>query len=131
MNEQPNLIQSTVGTVVLTDALVDTGVTMINVFEVPVAESDRFKRRWQDNAEVMSRQPGFLGAHMFEALADDARFRFVNVVKWATGTDLANARKQPEWRASVQVLMDDEQLHVRANPMVYRTALEVAPDEQP
>ncbi|XVS67641.1 antibiotic biosynthesis monooxygenase family protein [Actinosynnema sp. CA-299493] len=131
MNEQPNLIHSTVGAVVLTDAVVDTGVTMINIFEVPVAESDRFKRRWQDNAEVMSRQPGFQGAQMFEALADEARFRFVNVVKWATGTDLANARKQPEWRASVQRLMDDEQLHVRANPMVYRTALEVALDEQP
>jgi hypothetical protein len=27
--------------------------------------------------------------------------------------------------------MDDGQLHVQANPMVYRTALEVSPDEQP
>jgi heme-degrading monooxygenase HmoA len=130
MNEQPNLIRSTVGAVVLTDAVVDTEVTMINVFEVPVEEADRFKRRWRDNAEVMSGQPGFQGAQMFEALADDARFRFVNIVKWATGTDLANARKHPEWRASVQRLMDDEQLHVRANPMVYRSVLEVAPDEQ-
>ncbi|GAB3440667.1 antibiotic biosynthesis monooxygenase family protein [Actinophytocola sediminis] len=136
MNDTVKLARSTVGrdpgeAVGLTDAIGTDTVTMINVFEVPVAQAARFLERWRDNATVMSRQPGFVGAEMYRALADDARFRFINVARWASGTALADARKNPEWRASVQRMMDDEYLDARANPMVYELALDVIPEVRP
>lgn len=58
-------------------------VTLINIFTVPVEESDRFLDRGHDNARVMARHPGFRGADMYRALDDGVEMRFVNV---ATGT---------------------------------------------
>jgi heme-degrading monooxygenase HmoA len=132
MSEPVELAHSTVGTqaVGLTDAITDDAVMMINVFEVPAAESDQFLYRWKDNVGQMAQQPGFVRARMYRSLADDARFRFINVVHWNSGAALAEARTNPEWRAAVQRMMDDG-LHVKANPMVYETALDVAPGDRP
>ena len=132
MSDSVELTRTTVGTreVGLTDAITDSTVMMINVFEVPVPESDQFLYRWKDNVGMMAQQPGFVRAKMYKALADDARFRFINVVHWASGEALAAARQNPEWRAAVQRMMDDG-LTVKANPMVYETALDVAPGDRP
>lgn len=46
------------------DALVGEPVTLINAFTVPPAESDRFLRRWQDNARIMATAPGFIRARL-------------------------------------------------------------------
>ena len=38
---------------------------LINAFTVPLDESERFLRRWKENAGVMARQPGMLRATMY------------------------------------------------------------------
>jgi heme-degrading monooxygenase HmoA len=109
---------------------VDTPVTLINAFSVPMAKQERFLSRWKDNARFMAGAPGFVRARMLRAMSDQAELTFINVAEWATGTALDEARRNPEWQASIQRLLDDPDLsEVRARPMVYQAALDVAPGD--
>ncbi|MFF8379993.1 antibiotic biosynthesis monooxygenase family protein [Streptomyces sp. NPDC015661] len=115
--------------VILTDALVDEPVTLINAFTVPVGESERFLHRWKDNARIMARQPGYIRARMYRSLVDDVELRFVNVAEWETGKALDAARANPEWRASMRRVLDDPDLHVTPRPAVYQVAFDVHPGD--
>lgn len=104
-------------------------VTLINAFTVPIEESDRFLLRWKDNARIMAQQPGLIRARMFRSLVDDVELRFVNVADWNSGEALDQARANPEWRASMQRVLDDPELHITARPVVYQAAVEVHPSD--
>jgi heme-degrading monooxygenase HmoA len=110
------------------EVLTSDSVTLINAFTVPVDESERFLERWKANARVMAIQPGFIRARMHRSLVSEAELRFVNVAEWESGTTLAQAQANPAFRASVQRMTDDRELHVTARPSVYELALEVHPD---
>ncbi|HEY0816317.1 MAG TPA: antibiotic biosynthesis monooxygenase family protein [Pseudonocardia sp.] len=108
----------------------DTPVTLINAFSVPMAKEERFLSCWKDNARFMAAAPGFVGARMLRAMSDQAELTFINVAEWATGAALDEARRNPEWYASVRRLLDDPDLsEVRARPMVYQAAVDVAPGD--
>ncbi|MFJ2609352.1 antibiotic biosynthesis monooxygenase family protein [Streptomyces sp. NPDC091279] len=124
------ITRKTGATVRMTDALIDQEVTMINAFTVPAEESELFLSMWRNNARAMAGQPGFVRARMHRALDDGAELRFVNVAEWATGADLARARKNPEWQAFVQRMLDEPGLHVVARPMVYEIVLDVRPGDE-
>ncbi len=111
------------------DALVGEPVSLINAFTVPLAESERFPRRWQDNARIMAAQPGFIRARMYRALDDEVELRFINVAEWDSGIALDYARANPEWRLSVQWLLDDPELHITARPAVYQLGIDVQPGD--
>jgi len=106
-------------------------VTLINAFTVPVDESERFLRRWKDSARTMAGQPGFIRARMHRAMADDAEPRFVNVAEWASAHEFDAAQANPEFRASVQRMLDDPELHVTARPALYLVAVDLHPGDQP
>jgi heme-degrading monooxygenase HmoA len=108
----------------------DEPVTLINAFTVPPGESERFLQRWNDNARIMSGQPGFIGARMYCAFSEDAELRFINVAEWRSEKALAEARANPEFQASVGRLMSDPELHVTPRPAVYRVAVEVHPSNE-
>lgn len=82
-------------TALLIDVPVDSPVTLINAFSVPVDESDLFSRLWKNNARIMARQPGFVRAVMYRSLVDDAELRFTNVAEWESGNALADAGPIP------------------------------------
>ena len=103
----------------------DSPVTLINTFTVPVPESDRFLTRWTDNVREMSRQPGFVRAVMYRALYDTAPARFVNIAEWESGKALDAAREDPAWRAAVHRILDDPELHVIARPVDYQVEIDV------
>ena len=105
-------------------------VTLVNLFEVPPGESERFLERWKDNARVMVGQPGFIRLRLLRSLVDDAAMRYINVAEWASGADLERGYANPEWQASVQRLLKDPDLHVTAEPRVYEVALELHPGEE-
>ena len=108
-------------------------VTLINMFTVPSEESERFLDRWKDTAQIltsiMAGQPGFVRARLYRSLTDDAELRFINVSEWDSGNALDAARADPEWRAAVQQLIDDPELHVSARPGVYQLAVDVHPGD--
>jgi heme-degrading monooxygenase HmoA len=115
--------------VTLTDTLVTEPVVLINAWTVPPGESERFLRRWKDNARIIAIQPGFIRARMYRSLVDDAELRFINVAEWASGTALDKARANPAWRASVQRELDDPDLHITPRPAVYQVAVDVSPGD--
>jgi heme-degrading monooxygenase HmoA len=107
----------------------DKAVTLINIFNVPPDESDQFVKRWKDTARVMVGQPGFVGLRLLRSLIDDAQARFINVAEWKKGANLKQGYTNPEWRASVQRMLTDPQLHVKADPRVYEIVLELHPGD--
>jgi heme-degrading monooxygenase HmoA len=113
-----------------TGVSVNEPVTLINAFTVPLCESERFLRRWKDNARIMAGQPGFIRARMYQALIDDAELRFVNVAEWKSAKALAEARANPEFQDSVQRLENDPELHVTPRPAIYQVAVEVRPGDK-
>ena len=112
------------------EAPVSGPVTLINEFTMPAGEADRFLRRWQDSARVMVRQPGLIRARMHRSLTgDDVQLRFVNVAEWESGSAFTRAQANPEFRASVQRMLDDPDLHVTARPGVFQVAVELHPGD--
>ena len=58
-------------------------VVLINPFEVPEEQPDKaFLAGWQQAAEYLRQQPGFISTRLHRAISSDATFRFVNVAEW-------------------------------------------------
>lgn len=114
-----------------TTAHANAPTTLINTFTVPPEESDRFLHRWKDTARIMASQPGFIRARLHRSLTDDDQPRFVNVAEWDSGKALDEAAANPQFRASVQRLLDDPDLHATGHPVVYQVAIDVHPGDTP
>jgi hypothetical protein len=67
------------------------GVTLINPFEVPAEEDERFLAGWHDIRRSLSSQRGYLGTRLHRS--DDADLRFVNVARWSSPLMVARARR--------------------------------------
>ena len=58
-------------------------IVLINPFEVPQETSDeQFLAGWQQAADYLQAQPGFVDARLHRAVSPDPRFRFINVARW-------------------------------------------------
>ncbi len=90
-------------------------------------ESKRFLERWKDNVQAVAGQPGFIRAHMYRSVADDAELRLVNTAERGSRNALAQARGNPGWRASMQRMLDDPDLHITPRAGVYQVAIDVHP----
>ena len=81
-------------------------VVFINLFEVPAGRDETFRSMWQQVNDYMRTQPGYQAHRLHRAVADDARYRYANVVSWESAEAWRAAhdegfRKlvgQPEWR---------------------------------
>ena len=73
-------------------------VTLINLFEVPAGDDAEFQELWQQMNDHMRAQPGYLEHTLHQAVAADARYRFVNVARWQSEDDF-RAAHGPEFRA--------------------------------
>lgn len=113
-----------------TNALVSEPVTLINAFRMPPDEAERFLRAWKNNARVAAEQPGFIRARLHHCLDDNAEVRFINVVEFASGEALDKATAHPDFVASVRRLLDDPNLHVTAQPAVFRVAVDLHPGNE-
>jgi heme oxygenase (mycobilin-producing) len=57
-------------------------VTLINPFEVPAGEEERFLKAWHEIDQHLRRAPGFLSTRLHESLDPQAKFRFINIAQW-------------------------------------------------
>ncbi|MEU3297577.1 antibiotic biosynthesis monooxygenase family protein [Streptomyces longwoodensis] len=106
---------------------VDGPVTVIKTYTVPTGEADYFTEAYQENARIMSAQPGFVRSRLHRPLADASETRFVHIAEWTSGTALDRATGNPEWHASLQRLFDDPGLHITSEPASYRVVVELHP----
>jgi hypothetical protein len=73
------------------------GVFLIDPFEVPEDEDERFLAGWDAARDVLGRQRGYLGARLHRSTAP-TRFRFVDVARWSSPLMVHRALRLPETR---------------------------------
>jgi heme-degrading monooxygenase HmoA len=76
---------------------VEGGVVLIDPFEVPEEDDERFLAGWDRAREVLRRQRGYLGARLHRSVGP-AGFRFVDVARWSSPLMFARALKQPDFQ---------------------------------
>ena len=72
-------------------------VVLINQFEVPPEDAERFLEVWQDDAAFMTRQPGFISTQLHRGTAGSSTF--MNVAVWESAAALRQAFRSPEFPA--------------------------------
>ncbi|WP_051342884.1 antibiotic biosynthesis monooxygenase family protein [Pseudonocardia spinosispora] len=70
-------------------------LTLVNTF-VLTGAPDEFERIFTDTADFMSRQPGFLGAHLVRSTIDENTY--FNVARWASREAFEAAAGTPQMR---------------------------------
>ncbi|WP_296651651.1 antibiotic biosynthesis monooxygenase [Paraburkholderia sp.] len=77
---------------------VDVGpVVLINVFTLDKADVQALLDAWQDDAEFMKRQPGFISTQLHRAIGDSATF--LNYAVWESTEHFRAAFTHPEFKA--------------------------------
>jgi heme oxygenase (mycobilin-producing) len=70
-------------------------VVLVNAFEVPDGQEERFLADWQHAADWMRQQPGFISSRLHQSLDPEAEFRYVNVAEWSPPTTSARPPPPP------------------------------------
>jgi heme oxygenase (mycobilin-producing) len=71
------------------------GVVLINPFEVPAGEDERFIASWERARELLAAHRGYLGTRLHRSVGE-ADFRFVDVTRWSSPLMLSRATQSPE-----------------------------------
>jgi len=82
-------------------------VTLVNCFEIPAGREDEFFSLWEQVNNYMRQKKGYVAHKLHRSLVPDARFRFINVARWASAEDFQAAHderframvSQPAWAA--------------------------------
>ena len=77
-------------------------VILINPFEVPAGEEEAALRFWEQAAEYMRRQPGFISTRLHKALSPDARFTYVNIAEWESAEHFQSAISSEEFKKATE-----------------------------
>jgi heme-degrading monooxygenase HmoA len=79
---------------------IDTGpVVLVNLFTLDKADETTFLKAWQNDADFMKRQPGFISAQLHRAIGDSPTY--LNYAVWETNADFRAAFSHPEFRAKL------------------------------
>jgi heme-degrading monooxygenase HmoA len=90
------------------------GVVLINPFHVPKGDDEEFRSGWERARDALRDQEGYLGTRLYRTIADDARFRFVNVAPWRSPQHFMTAIQSEDFqRASAEI-------PYKAHPALYQ-----------
>ena len=90
-------------------------VGLINSFEVPAADAEKFIAAWEKTRDYLETQPGYIDTALHQAVASDAEFQFVNVARWQTAEEFATAIRSPGMQQAAAGLAG-----YRPHPGLYR-----------
>jgi heme-degrading monooxygenase HmoA len=76
---------------------VEGGVVLINLFEVPEADDERFLAGWDRARDALADQRGYLGTRLHRSVGA-AEFRFVNIARWSSPLMFSRALQRPEFQ---------------------------------
>lgn len=82
---------------------VEGGVVLIEPFEVPGNQDERFLAGWDRARDVLERQRGYLGARLHRNLGPGG-FRFVGIARWSSPLMYARALRRPDFQEVAQAL---------------------------
>lgn len=101
--------------------MTDTGVTFVNVIELPAEAVDDFIAQWRERVDRMRSAPGFRDVRLHRALLPDSRFQLINIAHWDTAEDCHIAGADPVVTASVT----EAEKTTIAYPGLYRVVAEI------
>ena len=90
-------------------------VTLINAFEVPREDAERFIAAWEGTRDYLKSQPGYVDTALHQAVTPNADFQFVNIGRWQSAEDFRAATQSPGFRESAASLAG-----YRPHPGLYR-----------
>jgi heme-degrading monooxygenase HmoA len=74
----------------------DGPIVLINEFNIPPEDVERFLEVWADDAAFMKQQQGFISGQLHRGTAGSTTF--VNVAVWESAQALGNAFRSPEFQ---------------------------------
>lgn len=74
-------------------------VMLVNVFTLDKADEEIFLQVWQDDAEFMKQQPGFISTQLHRAIGESPTY--LNYAVWESTADFRAAFLHPEFRAKL------------------------------
>ena len=79
---------------------IDAGpVVLVNVFTLDKSDEPTFLAAWQDDADFMKKQPGFISTQLHRAIGESPTY--LNYAVWETNTEFRAAFTHPEFRAKI------------------------------
>ena len=90
-------------------------LVLINAFEVPPEDAERFIAAWEKTRDYLASQPGYVDTALHQAVTPGADFQFVNVARWQTAEHFQAATQSPGFRESAAGLAG-----YRPHPALYR-----------
>ena len=74
-------------------------VVLVNVFTLDAADEQIFLQAWQDDAQFMKRQTGFISTQLHRAIGESPTY--LNYAVWESAPDFQAAFTHPEFRAKL------------------------------
>jgi heme-degrading monooxygenase HmoA len=74
-------------------------VVLVNIFTVDTADEPDFIKTWQDDADFMKRQPGFISTQLHRAIGPNPTY--LNYAVWETTAAFQAAFTHPEFLAKL------------------------------
>ena len=74
-------------------------VVLVNVFTLDKADEQTFLKTWQDDAEFMKRQPGFISTQLHRAVGENPTY--LNYAVWDSTAAFRAAFTHPEFVAKL------------------------------
>jgi heme-degrading monooxygenase HmoA len=74
-------------------------VMLVNVFTLDKADEQTFLQTWQDDAEFMKRQPGFISTQLHRAIGESPTY--LNYAVWESTANFRAAFTHPEFLAKL------------------------------
>ena len=76
---------------------------LIDPFDVPADQDERFLAGWDGARAVLAQQRGYLGSRLHRS-SDAGDFRFVDIARWSSPLMLARALGRPEVRQAAEAM---------------------------
>jgi heme-degrading monooxygenase HmoA len=74
-------------------------VVLVNVFTLDKADEQTFLQAWQDDADFMKRQPGFISTQLHRAIGESPTY--LNYAVWESTADFRAAFMHPKFVAKL------------------------------
>lgn len=76
-------------------------VVLVNLFTLDKADEQTFLKTWQDDADFMKRQPGFISTQLHRAIGENPTF--LNYAIWESTAAFRAAFSHPEFRTKLSL----------------------------
>jgi heme-degrading monooxygenase HmoA len=81
-------------------------VILINAFEVQPGREDECLAFWEEAAEYMRRQPGFISTRLHRAIVPETRFPLINMAEWESAAHFETAVNREEFQQLIAPYME-------------------------